>query len=127
MSCSCCRLSCHTWQRDLKHRPRTHFRSDTDHSLVPFYDAIANGKSKAGTLCTFCGKEWIEDFLPHVVRHSYAVVSKTQAKPGSLAHAANRKQATVRHCVNCIHDEIYKHFPQLRRTPESILPALSVE
>src|SRR5512132_2531496 len=90
-------------------------------------DAIANRESETGALRAFCCKEWVEDPLPYVFRHSRSRISKAQAQPRAFTHAPNRKVATLRHCVYSIDDQIDKNLSQLGSTGKSMLPAFSLQ
>src|SRR6185295_11906156 len=75
----------------------------------------------------FRREERLENLLLHVLRHSGAIVAEMHLQSFVVALAGNQQTPAAWHRINRVHDHVYKHFAQLRRTAIRVLFARRIE
>ena len=81
---------------------------------MPSDDAITDCQAEAHPQFVLGGKEGIENTQARLLSHPCTCIADGYFDDAADLFCGERENAAVRHCIDCIEDEVDEHLPQFR-------------
>src|SRR5205814_5033500 len=114
-------------QPDSKNRADTYLGLNINCSFEPWDDAITDCQTEAHPQFVFRGKEGIENAQAGFFRHPCTCIADGYFYDAAYLFCCEGENATVRHCIYRIKDEIDEHVPQFRFIPHNERTAVTLQ